>query len=96
MPQPSPAPKPEQPPVRYEVRIAGGGAHVCGPYDQRADANREMARLNREAASGQTAHEQPGMNDGRLNRDSRPIMHQGQPVRYEVVTVGGIALGEGA
>lgn len=92
MPQPSPAPKPEQPPVRYEVRSSVSGAHVCGPYESRTDANREVARLNREAASGQTEHDQPGENDGRLNQRHRPVMHMGVPVRYEVVTVGGVVL----
>lgn len=87
-----PRPNPDPTPVRYEVRSAVSGAHVCGPYDDESDARHEARRLNKEAASGRTEHQQPGREDGRLNRDPGPIKHMGQPVRYEVVTTGGIAL----
>lgn len=90
-----PVPEPEPTPVRYEVRSKVTGAHVCGPYDDESDARRECKRLNREAASGQTEHQQPGMPDGRLNAEGpRPLRQEGEPMLYETVTVGGIALPE--
>lgn len=85
--------KPEQTPVRYEVRSQVTGAHVCGPYESRQDADRECKRLNREAASGRTLHRQPGMQDGRLNPGNTPLRQQGRPMLYEVVTTGGITVG---
>ena len=95
MPKNTPAPEPEQTPVRYEVRSKITGAHACGPYDDEADARRECKRLNQEAASGQTAHQQPDMPDGRLNIRPRPVRQEEQPMLYEIVTTGGIALAEG-
>src|SRR5262245_11540944 len=40
---------------RYAVHSVNSGALVCGPYDDHADAKREVDRLNQEAASGVTA-----------------------------------------
>ena len=78
--------RPTLPEPRYEVRSAVTGAHVCGPYDSRPDAEREKKRLNKEAATGRT--EQGEL----LTDDGRPLRHRGQPMRYEVVTVEGVVL----
>ena len=94
MPTTPSVPKPNRSPVRYEVRSVVSGETICGPYDSESDARRECKRLNREAAAGETEHPQPGFPDGRLNRRARPLMHMGEPVRYEVASVGGVTLGE--
>ena len=74
---------------RYEVRSALTGAIVCGPYDSKSDADREVQRLNKECAIGRTE------NGVELTRDGRPLRHGGLPMRYETVTLEGVVIAGG-
>ena len=86
-------PAPKKPATRYEVRSALTGAIVCGPYDDKKDADNEKKRLNREVATGRTAPSEE-FPEGQLlsSEDGRPIRESGLPMRYEVVTVEGVVL----
>lgn len=48
----APTTRRKKPATTYTVRSANTGAHVCGPYAQLEDAERECGRLNDEARTG--------------------------------------------
>lgn len=60
----------KKPKTTYAVRSALTGATVCGPYEDREDAEREVKRLNKEAATGQrekAAHKNERVADRQIN-----------------------------
>lgn len=88
----------EQTKTRYLAKSAITGAVVCGPYDRKADAEREVKRLNREAISG--VREAPPHKGGRANEPINmnpagqpvPVLHKGKEMSYEIVTEEGVVL----
>ena len=76
----------------FRVVSKNTGAHVCGPYDTKDEADRECERLNREARQGRTAPSDAHPKGQPLSLRGEPIIHRGQPQEYEVKTEGGVIL----
>lgn len=84
------SPKAAQTVTRYVVRCANDNSHVCGPYDDISDANREVERLNREAALGRTEPSEAHPRGQALEVRGRTLKIDGVPRAYEVVTESGV------
>lgn len=83
----------KKPKPRYRVCSKNTGAQICGPYDKKADAQREADRLNQEAINGRTAPSEHHPKGQALTSDGGSLMHRGELQEYEVVTEGGVILG---
>lgn len=71
------------PETRYEIVNGVTGVAVGFP-ESRADARREVERLNREAATGRTAPSEHHPTGQALSQDGGPVRHIGQAVQFEI------------